>query len=99
MEAIGTDKKHIHLFCNDIVDAFEGDWPRYLWLSRVTDQLVKSAGNLATSPHCYGYDVLSLPSALSLRERVPSSVMFMAFDRELNIAAKREALRIHPLGA
>jgi hypothetical protein len=25
-------------------------------------------------------------------------VMFLAFDRELSVAAKREAFRIHPLG-
>jgi hypothetical protein len=33
-----------------------------------------------------------------LREHVSSSVMFLAFDRELSVAAKRETLRIHPLG-
>lgn len=81
-----------------IVDAFEEDWPRYI-VVEVTDRLVKSAGNLAASRALRGYDALHLASALSLRERVPSAVMFVAFDRELNIAAKREALRLHPLGA
>ena len=81
-----------------IVDAFEEDWPRYI-VVEVTDRLVKNAGNLAVSRALRGYDALHLASALSLRERVPSAVMFVAFDRELNIAAKREALRIHPLGA
>jgi predicted nucleic acid-binding protein len=81
-----------------VVDAFEGDWPRYI-VVEVTDRLVKSAGKLATSRALRGYDALHLASALSFRERVPSAVMFVAFDRELNIAAKREALRIHPLGA
>lgn len=81
-----------------IVDAFEEDWPCYIAVE-VTDRLVKSAGTLAASRALRGYDALHLASALSLRERVPSAVMFVAFDRELNIAAKREALRIHPLGA
>jgi predicted nucleic acid-binding protein len=81
-----------------VVDAFEGDWPRYI-VVEVTDRLVKSAGKLATSRALRGYDALHLASALSFRGRVPSAVMFVAFDRELNIAAKREALRIHPLGA
>ena len=81
-----------------IVDAFEEDWPRYI-VVEVTDRLVKKTGNLAASRALRGYDALHLASALSLRERVPSAVMFVAFDRELNIAAKREALRIHPLGA
>ena len=81
-----------------IVDAFEEDWPRYI-VVEVTDRLVKKTGNLAASRALRGYDALHLASALSLRERVPSAVMFVAFDRELNIAAKREALRIRPLGA
>jgi len=62
----------------------------------VTDRLVERAGDLAASR---GYDALHVASALSLHERVPSSVMFLGLDRELSIAAKREALRIHPLGA
>ncbi|NGZ96478.1 MAG: VapC toxin family PIN domain ribonuclease [Nitrospira sp. WS110] len=81
-----------------VVDAFEEDWSRYITVE-VTDRLVKTAGNLAASRALRGYDALHLASALSLRERVPSSVMFVAFDRALTIAAKREALRIHPLGA
>jgi uncharacterized protein len=53
---------------------------------------------LAVSRALRGYDALHLASALSLHERVPSAMMFVAFDRELNIAAKRETLRLHPLG-
>jgi predicted nucleic acid-binding protein len=81
-----------------VVDAFEEDWPRYITVE-VTDRLVKTAGHLAASRALRGYDALHLASALSVRERVPSSMMFVAFDRALNLAAKREALRIHPLGA
>jgi hypothetical protein len=81
-----------------LVDAFEEDWPHYIAVE-VTDRIVKSAGNLAASRALHGYDALHLASALSLPERVHSSLMFVAFDRRLNIAAKREALRIHPLGA
>jgi uncharacterized protein len=69
-----------------IVDAFEEDWPRYITVE-VTDQIVKHAGNLAATRALRGYD-----------ERISLSVMFLAFDRELSVAAKREALRIHPLG-
>jgi len=80
-----------------IVVAFEEDWPRYITVE-VTDRIVKNAGDLAASRALRGYDALHLASALSLRERVSSSVMFLAFDRELSVAAKRETLRIHPLG-
>lgn len=81
-----------------VVDAFEEDWSRYITVE-VTDRLVKTAGHLAASRALRGYDALHLASALSLRERVPSSMMFVAFDRALSVAAKRESLRIHPLGA
>lgn len=81
-----------------VVDAFEEDWSRYITVE-VTDQLVKTAGHLAASRALRGYDALHLASALTLRERVPSSMMFVAFDRALSVAAKRESLRIHPLGA
>jgi uncharacterized protein len=80
-----------------IVDAFEEDWPRYI-VVEVTDQIVKHAGDLAASRALRGYDALHLASAVSLRERVSSSMMFLAFDRELSVAAKRETFRIHPLG-
>ena len=81
-----------------VVDAFEEDWSRYITVE-VTDRLVKTAGHLAASRALRGYDALHLASALSLRERVPSSMMFVAVDRALSVAAKRESLRIHPLGA
>lgn len=81
-----------------VVDAFEEDWSRYITVE-VTDRLVKTAGHLAASRALRGYDALHLASALTLRERVPSSMMFVAFDRALSAAAKRESLRIHPLGA
>lgn len=80
-----------------IVDAFSEDWTRYV-VVEVTDQLVKVAGNLVGHRALRGYDAVHLASALSLRERVSSMVTFLAFDRELTVAAKREALRIHPLG-
>jgi predicted nucleic acid-binding protein len=81
-----------------IVDAFVEDWSRYVAVE-VTDRLVKEAGDLAVHRALRGYDALHLASALSLRERVSSAVTFLAFDRKLTVAAKREALRIHPLGA
>lgn len=81
-----------------IVDAFVEDWSRYVAVE-VTDRLVKEAGDLAVHRALRGYDALHLASALSLRERVSSAMTFLAFDRNLTVAAKREALRIHPLGA
>ncbi|HET7057617.1 MAG TPA: type II toxin-antitoxin system VapC family toxin [Nitrospiraceae bacterium] len=74
-----------------IVGAFEEDWSRYVAVE-VTDALVKAAGLLAESRALRGNDALHLASALSLQNRVPVSVSFMAFDRELMTAAKLEGL-------
>jgi len=80
-----------------VVEAFVEDWPRYITVE-VTDRLVKDAGELAAHRALRGYDALHLASALILRQQMSSGVTFLAFDRELMVAAKREALRIHPLG-
>ena len=81
-----------------IVEAFVEDWPRYISVE-VTDRLVKNAGDLAAHRALRGYDALHLASALSLCQQVTVSVTFLAFDRELTLAAKREALCLHPLGS
>jgi uncharacterized protein len=81
-----------------IVEAFVEDWPRYISVE-VTDRLVKDAGDLAASRALRGYDALHLASALSLSKQVTASVTFLAFDRALSLAAKREALCLHPLGS
>ena len=81
-----------------IVEAFVEDWPRYISVA-ITDGLVKDAGDLAASRALRGYDALHLASALSLRQQVTASVTFLAFDRALSLAAKREALPLHPLGS
>ncbi len=81
-----------------IVEAFSEDWPRYIAVA-VTDRLVKDAGDLAANRALRGYDALHLAAALSLSQQVTAPVTFLAFDRALSLAAKREALCLHPLGA
>ena len=58
---------------------------------------MKDAGELAAHRALGGYDALHLASALVLREQI-SSITFLAFDRELMVAGRRESLRIHSLG-
>jgi hypothetical protein len=58
-----------------IVDAFVEDWSRYIPV-KVTNRLVKSAGDLAAHRALPGYDALHLASALSFRERISSGIMF-----------------------
>ena len=76
---------------------FIEDWNRFVVLE-VTDQVVKHAGDLAAQRALRGFDALHLASALNLRDRLATPVTFLAFDQELTLAAKREALQIHPFG-
>jgi len=81
-----------------LVETFLEDWPHYVAVE-VTDQLVKQGGDLAASRGLRGYDALHLATALCLHEQMTLSVVFVAFDRDLTVAAKREGLRILSLGA
>ena len=81
-----------------IVGEFVEDWPRYIAIE-VTDPLVKDAGDLADSRALRGYDALHLASVLNLCQQVTASVTFLAFDRALSLAAKREGVALHTLGA
>lgn len=81
-----------------VVQEFIEDWNRFVVIE-VTDQVVKHAGDLAAQRALRGFDALHLASALNLRDRLATPVTFLAFDQELTLAAKREALEIHPFGA
>ena len=81
-----------------LVEEFIEDWSRFV-VVEVTDRVVKHAGELAAHRALRGFDALHLASALNLRDRLSTPVSFLAFDRELSLAAKREALHIHPLEA
>ncbi|MGH7231792.1 MAG: type II toxin-antitoxin system VapC family toxin [Nitrospiraceae bacterium] len=79
-----------------VVDAFVEDWSRYITVE-VTDALVKEAGQLAASRSLRGYDALHLAAALSLQHRITMPLYFLAFDRQLMAAAKREGLPHHSI--
>ncbi|MDN5941706.1 MAG: type II toxin-antitoxin system VapC family toxin [Nitrospira sp.] len=81
-----------------VVQEFIEDWSRFV-VVEVTDRIVKHAGDLAAQRALHGFDALHLASALNLRDRLTIPVTFLAFDQELTLAAKREALHIHPLGS
>lgn len=81
-----------------VVQEFIEDWSRFV-VVEVTDRMVKHAGDLAAQRALRGFDALHLASALKLRDRLAIPVTFLAFDQELTLAAKREALYIHPLGS
>lgn len=79
--------------CRRVIEAFAEDWNRYVTVE-ITDALVKEAGQLAETRALRAYDALHLASALSLQNRLPIPVSFLAFDRQLVAAAQREGLSI-----
>jgi len=81
-----------------VVQEFIEDWNRFVVIE-VTDRVVKHAGDLAAQRALRGFDALHLASAMDLRDHLSMPVTFLAFDRVLTLAAKREALQIHPFGS
>ena len=69
----------------------DNDWER-LFVIKLTDALVKSAGNLAEKWGLRGFDALHLSSALELRRSIPPPVVFSSSDARLSESAKREGL-------
>lgn len=81
-----------------VVDAFIEDWSRYV-VVEITDALAKEAGQLAEGRALRGYDALHLAATLSLQDRIPVPVSFLAFDRQLMSAAKHEGIHLHSVDA
>ena len=69
----------------------DSDWER-LFVIKLTDALVKSAGNLAEKWGLRGFDALHLSSALELRRSVQLPIIFSSSDVRLSESAKGEGL-------
>jgi len=70
----------------------DSDWRR-LFIIKLTDALVKSAGDLAEKCSLRGFDALHLASALELQKAVSNPVMFSSSDARLRESAKAEGLQ------
>ena len=76
---------------NRMKEFFNKDWSSYLVLS-VTEDMIKLAGNLAEKHALRGFDSIHLASALTLRQKLSSPIVFSCFDDKLQKASERENL-------
>ena len=74
-----------------IKEFFDKDWSSYLIL-RVSEDMIRLAGNLAEKHALRGFDSIHLASALTLRQELSSPIVFSCFDDNLQKASERENL-------
>jgi len=75
----------------DVSDGFRKEWGAYLAIG-VSEGIVTLAGDLAAGHDLRGFDAIHLASALALRDRTQSSVVFSCADGRLRAAAQAEGL-------
>jgi predicted nucleic acid-binding protein len=68
------------------------DWEN-IFVIKLTDAVVRSAGDLAEKRSLRGFDALHLASALELQKTVPLPVQFSSSDARLRESAKEEGLK------
>lgn len=69
------------------------------YLVEVVPEVVSTARDLLERNRLRAADALQLASALALQQRVERSVLFVAFDQNLNEAARREGVEVLGAGA
>jgi predicted nucleic acid-binding protein len=75
-----------------IKNDLDRDWEN-IFVIKLTDAVVRSAGDLAEKRSLRGFDALHLASALELRKAVPLPVLFSSSDARLRESAKEEGLQ------
>jgi len=75
-----------------IKNDLDRDWES-LFVIKLTDAVVRSAGDLAEKCSLRGFDALHLASALELQKAVPLPVLFSSSDARLRESAKEEGLQ------
>ncbi len=76
-----------------VVEQFNHDWER-LSVVEVTDQVVRTAGDLVERHPLRGFDAVHLASALALHEEAGVEILFCCHDARLAAAARAERLRV-----
>jgi predicted nucleic acid-binding protein len=75
-----------------IKDDLDRDWES-IFVIKLTDAVVRSAGDLAEKRNLRGFDALHLASALELQKAIPLPVLFSSSDARLLESAKKEGLQ------
>ena len=78
-----------------VLDEFGREWGTYLAVE-VSEAIVTVAGDLAEGHDLRGFDAMHLASALALRDKMQSPVVFSCADRRLTEAAGALGLDIMP---
>ncbi len=76
-----------------VLGHFRQDWAAYLAID-VSDAIVTLAGDLTERHDLRGFDAIHLASALALRDKLQSSIVFSCADERLTAAAEAQGLRI-----
>lgn len=74
-----------------IVEDFNRDWESY-FIIKITDGLIKIAGDIAEKHLLRGFDSIHLASAVILKCKIKSEVYFSSNDAKLNQAARKEGI-------
>jgi len=75
-----------------IKNDLDRDWES-IFVIKLTDAVVRSAGDLAEKRSLRGFDALHLASALELQKAVPLPVLFSSSDARLRESAIEEGLK------
>ena len=75
-----------------IKNDLDRDWES-IFVIKLTDAVVRSAGDLAEKRSLRGFDALHLASALELQKAIPLPVLFSSSDARLLESAKKEGLQ------
>lgn len=75
----------------NLISFFDKDWNKILQV-KVTKDLIHHAGILAEKHALRGFDAIHLSSALILKSKVDSPVMFSCYDEKLQRASLLEKL-------
>ncbi len=76
-----------------IIKDLNRDWENYFILN-ISEDIVKSAGNLSEKHGLKGFDALHLSSALFLKKNSSLSIVFSCSDLRLKKAARSEGIEI-----
>ncbi len=74
-----------------LISSLNEDWGDYL-IMKVTNELVRLAGDLAEKHSLRGFDAIHLSSAVSLSQELSAPVVFSCSDRKLQKASRLENL-------
>jgi uncharacterized protein len=77
----------------NVILNFKKDWED-LFILKIDDTIIKTAGRFIESYQIKGYDSIHLASAVMLSKRINQTINFCCWDKKLNEAALKENLSI-----